>query len=457
MKTDWTQPLSQRANERFQFVREMLTHLISKNAWTNWVGLRYLRSKKSSRFLSFITLISVFGVMLGVAALIVVLSVMDGFEVELKKRLSTTDLHVLIQPVREAPSFEQGRVPKSWISPEMTRILSSDRRIDSWTPVLQTEVIVKSGRKAMGLMIKGLPPERLNRHMPQVVETLSSPVGSFHVHEGDHAGNRQGIYLGADLASELDLIPGSEITLISPTETEGPFGGVPRMKQVLLLGIYRSGSPEQELHTAFADLASVESFLRRRDVVTQVELLLKNFGAASEIRQDLEKKFSGASLGSGYSKTQDWTQLNSHLLGSLKLERFAMFISLVFIVIVASFNIVTTLTLMCLEKKREMAILQAMGAKRSEIGAIFLAEGLWIGVLGTGLGLLLGLSVCWLLKNAELIQLPDIYVDRTLPVHLRWEYFVVTGFTALFVVLVGAIYPSARASKNDPLDGIRYG
>lgn len=436
----------------FGFTREMLSHLFSRGSWTTWVGFRYLRSKKSSAFLSFITLISILGVALGVSALIVVLSVMDGFEVELKKRLSSSELHVLIQPKKTEPGFDQGRVPgPGWLTSDVRDSLKNDSRIETWSPVLQTEVIVKSGRKATGLLIKGFPLDRLMKHMPQITENLNSPVGSFHVHEGESSGSRQGIYLGADLAAELDLIPGSELTLISPTETEGPFGGVPRMKKVVLQGIYRSGSPEQELHTAFADLGSVESFLRKRDVITQAEVLLKDFNQAPDVRASLLKEYSDK------AQIQDWLQLNSHLLGSLKLERFAMFISLAFIVIVASFNIVTTLTLMCLEKKREMAILQAMGAKRSEIGAIFLAEGLWIGALGTLIGLAFGLLVCYLLKHSEIVQLPDIYVDRTLPVHLRWEYFVITAVTALVVVLVGALYPSSRASRHDPLDGIRYG
>ena len=188
--------------------------------------------------------------------------------------------------------------------------------------------------------------------------------------------------MGQELAYEMGLIPGDQVTLISPTETEGPLDSVPRLKKYFIEGVYHSGLPDQELHTVFAADSAVRSFLRRADVMSEWEIAVKDFdqapALASKIRE-LAPQF----------RVQDWAQLNSHLFASLKLERVAMFVILAFIVIVASFNIVTTLTLMVLEKKREISILKAMGARHGQVAAIFLAEGMLIGGIGVGGGIAL--------------------------------------------------------------------
>jgi lipoprotein-releasing system permease protein len=185
-------------------------------------------------------------------------------------------------------------------------------------------------------------------------------------------------------------------------------------------------------------------------VVSQWEIVLKNFDQAEAMKAKLARD-------AGEFKVEDWMDLNAHLFASLRLERLAMFVSLVFIVIVASFNIVTTLTLMVLEKKREISILKAMGARDPEIGAVFLAEGLLIGGVGTGLGMTLGFSICFALRRWQFIQLPDVYFDRTLPVSFLPQYYALIAVSALAIVLCASVYPSLRAARTDPLRGIRFG
>ena len=175
------------------------------------------------------------------------------------------------------------------------------------------------------------------------------------------------------------LIPGDQVTFISPTETEGPLESVPRLKRYVIEGIYHSGMAEQELHTVFATEGAVRSFLRRQDAVTQWEISVKDFEKAPEVAREVQRL-------APQFKSLDWIQLNSHLFASLRLERVSMFIILAFIIVVASFNIVTTLTLMVLEKKREISILKAMGARHGQVAAIFLAEGILIGGVGVGRG-----------------------------------------------------------------------
>lgn len=426
-----------------------MVRLLVHSKWTTWVGFRYLKSKKNSKFLSFITLISIAGVALGVTAMIVVLSVMDGFEVELKKRLMSSDMHILVNPTKDSPGFDQGKVPISSLGDtDAARAIAKDRRIKSFAPVVQAEAILRAERKVSGVILKGLPEERLVEFRSKVTESEDSKLRA----SPDGVGEAQlpGLLVGQELAFEMGLLPGDEITLISPTETEGPFASVPRMKKFRVEGIYHTGIPEQELHTIFTRDHSVRSFLRRADIVTQWEITLHRFDDGPAVAREYQKM-------APQFQFKDWIQLNSHLFASLRLERFAMFISLAFIIIVASFNIVTTLTLMVLEKKKEISILKAMGAKNAEIGAIFLAEGLFIGGTGVLSGLLLGFGICFALKRYQFISLPDVYYDRTLPVSFLPQYYLLIGVSALVIVLIASIYPSQRASRVDPLLGIRYG
>jgi lipoprotein-releasing system permease protein len=427
-----------------------LSHLW-KSPWTSWVGFRYLKSKKNSKFLSFITLLSIMGVGLGVTAMIVVLSVMDGFESELKKRMMSSDLHILIQPKQEVTGFDRGFVPGDSLSPALVASMSKDVTypILSFSPVVSTEAILKTGRKVSGIVLKGVPDERLLRLKSQIVEAVE-PQQLVLRRQGEETLKLPGIFLGQELAYEMGLIPGDQVTLISPTEFEGPVEGIPRLKRYAVEGIYHSGLPEQELHTVFARQTAVYSFLRKSGVVSQWEITVGDFSQAPEIASHIRES-------APQFRVQDWVQMNSHLFASLKLERLSMFVILAFIIIVASFNIVTTLTLMVLEKKREISILKAMGARNGQVAAIFLAEGALIGGVGVGGGMLFGLLICAGLKRYEFITLPDIYYDRTLPVTFDPKYYVVVSLCALLIVLAACLYPSRRAAKLDPLEGIRFG
>jgi lipoprotein-releasing system permease protein len=418
--------------------------------WTTWVGFRYLKSKKNSRFLSFITLLSIGGVGLGVTAMIVVLSVMDGFEFELKKRMMSSDLHVLVQPTSETPGFDAGFVPKDSLTPaQISSFLTEPgHEVVNFWPVVTTEAILKAGKKVTGVVLKGVTDERLAQLQKQVVEVADSRL--LMGKEGTDSIRLPGVYIGQELAYEMGLIPGDQLTLISPTEVDGPLDGIPRFKKFVIEGVYHSGLPEQELHTVFSKEQSVRSFLKRVDVISQWEISVKDFSRAPDIAARIR-------LMAPHLKVQDWIQMNAHLFASLRLERISMFIILAFIIVVASFNIVTTLTLMVLEKKKEICILKAMGARNGQVAAIFLAEGFLIGALGVGGGVGFGFILCSLLKRYEFITLPDIYYDRTLPVTFDPRYYAAVATIALVIVLAACLYPSKRAAQLNPLDGIRFG
>jgi lipoprotein-releasing system permease protein len=410
--------------------------------WTIWIGFRYLRSKKNSKFLSFITLLSIFGIGLGVCAMMIVLSVMDGFEAELKKRMMSSQAHIIIQPTAQVNGFDQGYVADDALRlPEWIEYLNSKKakgRILELSSVLAADVILKSGKKVMGVSLKGVSQEHLNRLKENLMESVPGSVQS------------SSIFLGHELGFELGVIPGDEVTLISPLETEGPMGNIPRMKQYRLGGVYRAGDPEQEIHTAYTSKRTTEAFLRRADVVSQWEIILEKFEDAPQMAAEIRKILP-------HFRIRDWMEVNSSLFASLRLERLAMSVILAFIVVVASFNIVTTLTLMVLEKRKEISILKAMGARDGQVAAIFLAEGILIGALGVGGGLSFGFLICVLLRRYEFISLPDIYYDRTLPVTFDGRYYLGVALCAIIIVLAACLYPSKRAAQLNPLDGIRFG
>lgn len=400
------------------------------------VGFRYLTSKKSSKFLSIITAISIGGVGIGVLTMVVTLSVMSGFEDELKKRLFAAETHVLIES-------NDGYFQSS--DQLLEQIQSASPMVEKVYPVLRTEVILRSGKKVTGSVVKGIGKEQLDWLKSKVVEWAPAEV---------LASDAKGVarmFVGAEMAFDMGVIPGDLITMVSPVEAEGPFGAVPRVKRFVVEGVYKTGIPEQEMHVAFAATADIESFLRQDGVLNAIEVRVAKLEEAPIAAEAIKRRLGAAFL------VRPWQELNAHLFQSLKLERTVMFCILIFIVIVASFNIVSTLTMMVLEKKRSLSILRAMGATRRQISAIFIWEGLAIGIFGVSGGVSLGLLVCWGLMRYPIIELPDYFYDRTLPVIIHPESIAIVALTTLFVVLLGAFLPARKASYLTPIQGIREG
>lgn len=415
------------------------------NHWSAFVAYRLLLSKSRSSFLSFITLISIGGLIVGVSALIVVLSVMDGFEVQLKKRLLSTDLHLMISPKNGERVLKQSLQESS-----LAKYLQVSSGVTRVTPVLEVEGILKSEKKMSGILLKGVSDEALTQLKEKLVETriLGLDNESHSTADSKEVSTSQ-LFLGQELAYQLGVIPGEIVTLISPIEMDGPFSNIPRMKKFVVEGIYRLGLPEIEMHQAYISERSAYSFIREANVVSHYEVVTQDLEFAENLRKKLNKMESPFIA-------KDWVQMNAHLFASLKLERFGMFLGLLFIVIVASFNIITTLTLMVMEKKKEISILKAMGARDQDVGRIFLLEGAFIGGVGVSGGLMIGLLICFILKKYEFITLPDVYFDRTLPVSILPHYYFGIVLITFIIVLLASIYPSIRASRITPIQGIRH-
>lgn len=415
--------------------------------WVRWVARRYLRAKKNTRFLSLSTSLSMGGIGLGVAAIIVVLSVMKGFELQLKKKLVSNDLHILVQPKASFSGFDQGMVPLAGM--ESLPAFASMRthpEVKTFSPMLSSEVILRMGSKVSGVMMKGVADDKLKTIQDQLVDRALPQM--LIDREGGEGQRMQGIFVGRELADDLGLIPGDIVTAISPSLMDGPFSNIPRMKRLVVEGIYRFGTPEQEMNSVYTAFSNMESFIRRKGMITEVEITLKDASKATQLVNQYRSQLPDLGM-------KDWYDLNSSLFASMKLERIAMFLILLFTVLIASLNIVSTLTLMVQEKIKEVTILRIMGSTSKNISQVFVWKGMLIGGLGVVWGSGIAIAVCVLLRNFEIITLPEVYYDRTIPVSFEWEYFIGVPLISFLIVGIASWFPARKASEITPIEGMR--
>ena len=409
-----------------------------------FISLRYLLAKRRQTFISLITIISVAGVAVGVMALIVVLAVMNGFQEDLRARILGITSHVVVGNFSGTLSDYR----------EVIDEVQKESSVVAATPFIYTQVMLSSGRSVSGAIMRGIDPQsaskviNIQKNMKQGnLSDLLPPSAD----SGASAPVRAGIILGSELAGHLGVRHGDWITVISPVGRLTPMGQSPRSKLFQIVGIFQSGMYEYDNTLAYADLKEAQQFLGVGDTVTGVEIRVDDIYDAKKVSEAIVTR-----LGHPYW-VRDWMQMNSSLFSALKLEKVVMFIILTLIVLVAAFNIVSSLIMMVMEKTRDIAILKAMGATTARIRKIFVLEGLMIGVSGTILGLLGGFGLCALLKKYKFIELPpDVYYISTLPVHLEILDVVVIALSAVIISLVATIYPSRQAAGLDPAEALRY-
>lgn len=417
--------------------------------WVKWIARRYLKSKRDSRFLSLSTALATGGIALGVAAIIIVLSVMKGFENQLREKLISTDLHVLMTPKAEFPTFHQGLVQKSELDKlPVIAYMKTSPEVDLYAPILSTEVVLRSGTKVSGVLVKGVDQTKMSRVRNALVEQALPQM--LVDRDGPDAMRYPGVFVGRELAYEMGLIPGDFVTLISPSLMDGPFSNIPRMKRFIVEGIYKMGAPDQESHIVYMEVANMESYLREKGVITSVEVSLKD----ATDSESWSKKYV-RELGDLPMRVQDWNELNANLFASMKLERIAMFLILLFTVVVASLNIVSTLMLIVQEKLQEIAILRTVGARSKHVLSVFMYKGFLMGTLGVGWGLGIAVVVCIVLRKFQWITLPDVYYDRSIPVAFDPLYFLGVPLVSFAIVLFASFFPAQRAASLQPIQGVR--
>ena len=409
-----------------------------------FVAVRYLRSKKKHKGISFNTAISIGGVAVGVMALLVVLSVMSGFREDLQKKILGANSHAIVLSYTGSIRDYRPLLDKVKEEPAVVNV----------SPFVLGQVLISAGKNAHGVFMKGvdLSTEAKTTEILGHIKfgRLPADADSGTGQSADQ-GARPWILIGTELSSMLGVIVGDTINVISPMGEIGPLGMLPKIKQFRVAAIFDMGMFEYDANLALTDLKSSQEFFGLGSSVSGVELKLNDIDAAPEVRKTLNKR-----LGPPFF-VKDWMQMNKNLFSALKLEKFAMFVILILIVLVASFNIVSTLMMNVVEKQKEIAILKSMGAKNQGIMLIFMLQGLVIGIVGTTIGVIGGYVLGSILNNYELIKLPpDIYYLSKLPVKMQFIDFAVVSCSAIAISFFSTIYPSYYAARLEPVESLRY-
>lgn len=398
-----------------------------------FIALRYLKSKRKHKGISFNTFISISGVAVGVMALLVVLSVMSGFHEDLQKKILGANAHVVVL------SYKGGIEDYSSVMEK----LRNEPHVVSMSPFVLGQVMVSSGRRAHGVFLRGIEPS----------SELKTTDILRHIKEGsiEEIIGQGWIILGKELASMIGVIAGDTVSLISPVGEIGPLGMLPRVKQFRVAAVFEMGMFEYDTNLVFTDIKSAQEFFGYGNAVSGIQLRLDDIYKASLVRDSVNKK-----VGFPYY-ARDWMQMNRNLFSALKLEKFAMFIILILIVLVASFNIVSTLMMNVMEKQKEIAILKAMGAKNQGIMMVFMIQGLLIGIIGTMIGVTGGYVLGKIINNYEIIKLPaDVYYLSKLPVKMKLIDFIAVSLSAIVISFLSTLYPSYYAAKLNPVEPLRY-
>ena len=405
------------------------------------IGLRYTGAKRRNHFISFISLVSMLGIALGVWALIVVISVMNGFELELRSRILGMVSHATISGY--------GKGVKDW--PGLVETARKQPHVVGAAPYIEHEAMLQ-GRKISGAMIRGVIPSLENQVSEVGAATKrgkfeSLVPGSYH------------IVLGSELAFALGLDIGDKVTLMAPQMRATPVGVVPQMRRFTITGVFEVGMFEYDRGFAFVHLEDAAKLFRDGDVVTGVRLKLDDMFRAWRVASDMSTELSGT-----YS-VRDWTQQHSNFFRAVKTEKLVMFIILSLIVAVAAFNLVSTLVMVVTDKQADIAILRTLGASPRLIMGVFMVQGLAVGLVGTLIGLALGVLtaenihviVPFLERTFGFEAMPgDIYYISSVPSELRAFDVLHIGVLSVVFSVIATVYPAWRAARTQPAQALRY-
>ncbi|MGH7787280.1 MAG: lipoprotein-releasing ABC transporter permease subunit [Candidatus Binatia bacterium] len=411
-----------------------------------FIGLRYLRAKRSEGFISLITGIATAGVAIGVMTLNVVLAVMTGFEEDLRDRILAFTPHVLV-------SSHGAPLPND---PEVAARIRRVAGVVAASPYVQGQAMLASADNFAGVMVRGVEPVAggvidFARH---VRDGSIEDLATRHTVPRDASGalvELPGIILGKELARQLGVRPGEPVSLVSPVGVPTVVGLVPKVKRFAVTGLFNAGMIEYDSSLAFINLPDAQRFFDLGSSITGVEVRGADFDDADRVAAGV-----AAELTFPY-RVRDWKEMNHNLFSAISLEKTVYFIVLLLIVLVAAFNIVATLIMVVMEKRRDIAILKSMGATRGGIAQIFIYKGLVIGGVGTVVGSLAGYALCAVLRRFEFVELPkDVFYVNTLPVKIYPEYFALVLGVSLAIVLIATLYPARQAARLVPVDALRY-
>ncbi len=401
-----------------------------------FIAWRYLRSKRRTAFISIITYLSIAGVTIGAAALVIVLSVMNGFEYEVRQRIINTDAHIRLQQFHRE-SFDNYL--------DISQELGNIPEITGTSPFIEEKGMLVTPSGSEGIAVRGVIPE-----MMATISDVKSMIkeGTF---VEDRPGSLPGIVVGLYIADALGLYLEDTVSVVSPA---GLFSGMslPRIKRFQIVGILETGIMDYDNLYCFISLKSAQKLYAMEGKVTGIDIKIRDLYGADEVKKKIIE-----SLGIYPFRPYTWFEMKPNLYNWMKIEKWMMFIVLSLIILVAVFNITSSLIMMVLEKKRDIGILKAIGADSNTVRKIFTFEGLVVGVLGGGAGVLAGFILCFLQYKYHFIQLPgDVYIINFFPILMKPLDFIMVWVAAIILSLIAAYYPAVKASKLQAAEAIRY-
>ncbi len=432
-----------------------------------FIAKRYLTSRSKRTFISIISLMSVMGVAIGVAALVIVMSVYNGVTEEMREKILGANPHIIVlssqpgafdpapvegllkeegeqtaAPAQTDPSKEKG----ASVSPVLAPVQQVPG-IVSATPFLYAEVLLSTPYGATGLVVRGIDPGQAAEAMPLLRELQKGSVEDL-----DRESGPAGMIVGHELATRFKLRVGSRVNLMSPAGQRTTAGFVPKLKSFRVAGIFKSGMSDFDSRLAYVSLPAAQ------------DLMGYPSGRISGIEAFVEDPYKAKEIGSAVAEklgwpfyARNWIDMNANLFAALQLERFGMFIVLVMVILVGSFSIITSLVMLVMEKTKDIAILMSMGATARDVRRIFMLQGVLIGAVGTSIGYVLGIILALLLKEYQFIELPpDVYMMDTLPVIIAPLDLAVIGAVSLLLCYLATIYPARKASGLIPAEALRY-
>lgn len=403
-----------------------------------FIARRYLTARQKQAFISVISLISILGVGLGVASLIVVVGVMHGFSTELRDKILGINAHMVAAMAGGALHDYRELMTKAEAVPGVAGA----------TPFVYTEVMLSSPRGVKGVVLRGVDPASAGRVLALPREMVAGSLDDLSA-----KGLFPGIVVGRELADRLGLALGDTVNLMSPAGKESAAGFSPKVKTFTVAGLFRTGMYEYDSTMAYVSIPAAQELLGfKRDIVTGLELKVDDVDAVDTLAPAVRAALGGPPL---FVRT--WIDMNGNLFKALHLEKTAMFVILVMIVVVGSFSIITTLVMLVMEKTRDIAILMSMGATPAAIRTIFMLQGAIIGLVGTALGFIFGLGLALALEKYQFIKIPgDVYPMDHLPVKLDWPDLVVIGLTSLALCFLATLYPARQAAGLKPVEALRH-
>jgi lipoprotein-releasing system permease protein len=411
------------------------------------LALRYLKTKRRSGFVSRVTGIAVGGTFVGVMTLIIVLSLMNGFESELRSRIIGFNTHVLVF----------SRTPSSWAGIDSVAAkIKEIPDVEASAPFVRGEALVYYEVipgvrvKTKGVIVKGIELES-ERAVSTVVDSITPPIETFETSGflGDE--DLPGIVLGEELSQDLRITLGEVMTLVSaPAELSG--GKIrPRTRDFRVIGFFQTGVFEFDSRFAYIDISEAESFFDFEAATRGLGIKVEDIWEAGRVDEAVQESLQSYVYG-----TNNWIRMNSNLFSYIKVEKILMFLLLTLIILIAAFNLIGMLTMVIMEKRSEIGILRSMGASSGGVMSVFMIQGTFIGAFGTILGLTAGLMICAALSRWSIDLPPDVYFINTLPVLVKGIDVLLVCSASMFISFAATIYPSWEACKMLPLDAIKY-